>query len=81
MGPIYLYPDASTAANNNSGCPQPEIAISRTKPNFNELYSLVTAAMLAGKTLVISSGDFDGSKEIHCFEWGRATVNSIRMLN
>jgi hypothetical protein len=81
MGPIYLYPDASTAANNDSGCPHSEIAISKSKPNYSELYSLVTAAMLAGKTLEISSGDFDGNKEIHCFEYGRATTNSIRMLN
>ena len=29
MGPIYLYPDASTAANNDSGCPHSEIAISK----------------------------------------------------
>ena len=81
MGPIYLYPDASTAANNDSGCPHSEIAISKSKPNYSELYSLVTAAMLAGKTLEISSGDFDGNKDIHCFEYGRATTNSIRMLN
>ena len=81
MGPIYLYPDASTAANNDSGCNPDGIAISRTKPNFSELYSLVMAAMLAGKTLVIDSGDFGGSPVSYCFEYGRATTNSIRMLN
>ena len=81
-GPIYLYPDASTAANNNSGCNSTyEIAISRTKPNFNELYSLVMAAMIAGKKIVIDSGDFGGSEANYCFEHGRATTNSIRLLN
>lgn len=80
-GPVYLYPDASTAANNNSGCNPDGIAISRTKPNFNELYSLAMAAMLAGKTLVIDSGDFNGAGVNPCFEYGRATTNSIRMLN
>ena len=81
MGTIYLYPDASTAANNDSGCPQSEIAISKSKPNYSELYSLVTAAMLAGKTLVISSGDFGGKEELICYEYERATTNSIKILN
>ncbi len=80
-GPILLYPDASTAANNNSGCNPDGIAISRTKPNFNELYSLVMAAMIAGKKIVINSGDFGGSEANYCFEYGRATTNSIRLLN
>ncbi len=80
-GPILLYPDASTAANNNSGCNPDGIAISRTKPNFNELYSLVMAAMIAGKKIVINSGDFGGSEANYCFEHGRATTNSIRLLN
>jgi len=80
-GPVYLYPDTSTAANNDSGCNPDGIAISRTKPNFSELYSLVMAAMLAGKTLVIDSGDFNGAGVNPCFEYGRATTNSIKMLN
>ena len=78
QGPVFMYPDDQTASNNDSGCNPDGIAISRSKPNFNELYSLAVAAMLAGKKLLISSGDFDTAV---CFEYGRATTNSIRIVN
>lgn len=59
QGPVLLYPDAATAANNTSACNTDGIAIPRNKPNFNELYSLAMAAMLAAKTVEISSGDYN----------------------
>jgi hypothetical protein len=80
MGPVFLVPDASTKPNNTSGCIHDEIAISRTKPNFNELYSLAMAAMLAGKTVEISSGDYN-TDVCSADGWGRTMTNDIKILN
>ena len=80
MGPVFLVPDASTKPNNTSGCIHGEIAISRTKPNFNELYSLAMAAMLAAKTVEISSGDYN-TDVCSADGWGRTMTNNIKILN
>lgn len=80
QGPVLLYPDAATAANNTSACNTDGIAVPRNKPNFNELYSLAMAAMLAAKTVEISSGDYN-TDVCSADGWGRATTNSIKIVN
>lgn len=65
--------------NNKTGCGNdPKILIApRSLPQFNEMVSLATAAMLAGKTIVVSQvvvGQCHPS-------WGRAQIDHLEVVN
>ena len=77
-GPFLIFVDDATK--NNSGCAvngwSNALMVPRSLPNFNEMVSLATAAMLAGKQIIVWTGSAFYDKPCGDASGGPAAVST-----